>query len=128
MADYVLVMANDVGGPPLIIGALVANGGPGRVAGEAAVGEGKVDVRLVDAAISLLRELPAPGEASARDWLTGLDGLTTGIARIVGPWSWDVEDREVLHWVLDHQRLTARTVAVVRDGRVVSFPNTDPHG
>lgn len=124
-AEYLLATADNPGGLPAIVGVLVASGDGGAVCGEAAVGEGEIDFEWVDAAINLLRSLPGPGGASATRWLSGLVGLTNGPIRLTGPWYWDAEDREVLHWALDQVGLTARTVVLIRDGAVSSFPGEE---
>src|SRR4051812_2655353 len=99
MSDYVLVMASNPTGLPCPIGVIAAEGQAGRVYGEAVIGEGdSVEPAQLDDAITILRSLPNPGEASAADWLRRLDGLTNGVVRLSGPWSWEAQWREIVHW------------------------------
>lgn len=125
MADYVLVMAHNSAGLPSVVGALVASGPSGVVSGEAVVGEGRVDLRTLDAAIDLLRTLPGPGQSPALRWLEGLAGLTNGLVTVTGPWEWEAQDREVLHWTMQEAGLAARSVALIRHGHIVPFPGAD---
>jgi len=122
--DYMLVMAGMEEGLPEVCGALVAEDQPGGVHGEAAIGDGvDVDPYVKAAAVALLRGLPAVGSDTAVEWMRGLDGVANGRVRLVGPWRWDAELREVLPWALDSAGLTAMTVALVRDGVVEPNPN-----
>lgn len=125
MAEYVLVMAHNAQGLPAVVGSITASGPAGSVTGEAVVGEGDVDLRFVDAAIDLLRSLPGPGQSTGRRWLEGLAGLTNGVVTLTGPWEWDAQEREVLHWAMDEVGLTARAVALIRGDRVVPCPTGD---
>lgn len=105
---------------------MIANGDAGRVYGELAIGEGDtVSPVVLDAAITLLRSLPNPYRASADEWLGGIDGLTNGPVRLSGPWSWNVEPREALHWVINEAGLTARAVGQIRDGVVYPGGNSE---
>ena len=45
---------------------------------------------------------------------------------MVGPWTWDAELRDVIHWAMDRAELTARTVVLVRlTGAVRRYPADD---
>lgn len=118
--QYLLVMALRRDGLPVPIGTLVATGPPSAVSGESAVGEGKnVNPFEIQAAIDLLRGLPPAGGASASEWLRGLSGLTNGTVCFAGPFTWQAEAREVLHWSIKQMKLRIRGVAQVRDGEVI---------
>jgi hypothetical protein len=120
---YVLAQANDPTGLPITCGVLAAEDSSGGVLGEGAIGEGRrVSPALSMSAISLLRSVPDPESATLLEWLHGLDGMTNGVVRLCGPWSWDATFREVAHWTINESKLTPRAVIQVRDGRVTPFP------
>ncbi len=126
-ARFVLALGSDGTSPPRTVGAIIATGSGGSVVGELAIGEGDdLNPLVIDAAITLLRSLPSPHLAPAEDWLAGLDGLTNGPVRLSGPWSWNVEPREALHWVIKRQGLTARNVGIIRDSEVRLLDGQQP--
>lgn len=123
---YVLVMADNPEGLPIICGCLAAEDGGDGVEGEGAVGEGAgVPPQIAAATVSFIRELPPAGATTAERWLVGLDGLRQGPLRLVGPWEWEAELREAMTWPLDRAGLQGRTVATVRRGEVLAFPDVD---
>ncbi len=123
---YLLVMSDNLQGLPLLTGVIAAEDAPTGVSGEGVVGEGPPAPPAASmAALELLRSLPDAGTARSIEWLTGLAGVTNGGARVVGPWTWDAELRDVIHWAMDRAELTARTVVLVRDGAVRRYPADD---
>lgn len=122
--EYLLAMASNPAGLPLILGAVAAEGVGDAIFGEAVVGEGDgTPLEHLDATVRLLRGLNAPQAVEdAGRWLERISGSSVGTVRLVGPFVRDCEAREVLHWTMSEVGLRARAVASVRGCSLRSLP------
>jgi len=119
VTPYLLACANQPDGLPVPVGVLAAADAADGVIGEAAVGVGASEA-LVKQATQLLRDLPA-AMTTAGPWLEALAGTRNGDVMLTGPWEWEAEMREVVHWAMTGAGLRAKAVATIRDGVVSPY-------